>query len=472
VNLPRALRRAIPTLLILTLLLLVSAQTGLAADTSPARESFLRTQIANANAFITDPTIRSHKYSDMSASAFNFYRATAYVYYADLGSGVIAIPSAWKTQPNTKIWLSGDFHTQNIGFFDDDHGTVVFDLNDFDESYLGPFYWDLVRFSTSIYLMTTETGLNYSTSDKNDLVTYFLDKYQDTLQSFNGNNNETTTEMDVSYLQSGFVQDKLKDLRDHKTLSDLLNKWTVVASNQRHFNLTNSDLAAPTSTELTNIQNNWASYKQTLSSSFVNSKSSSYFNIKDVARRLNAGLGSQGVDQLYVLIEGDSSSLNDDQILQVKATTLPSLFQEGSTSQTQYNSWFTNHAQRAVTAQKAQGVRVDNHLGYMTFNNEAFKVARISPYKYGFDSSDFGSKSDVKDFVLYAAKALALAHARSDKDYNTTYINYNFEQAYADAIAALPQFKSTVQTLSSAYYQQVNADYTLFLDLLNTGQLS
>lgn len=471
-KLPRALLSPALIVLVLFTALFLPAKTGLAADTSPARENFLKTEIANANAFISNSTIRSNKYSDMSASAFAFYRATDYVYYADLGKGTIAIPGAWKTQPDTAIWLSGDFHTQNIGYFDDDNGQVVFDLNDFDEAYIGPFYWDLIRFATSLYLMTGETNLGYSTSDQNSLVASFLQTYQDTLQSVNGNSDEKSTEMDSAYLKSGFVQDRLEDLQDDKTQLDLLNKWTVVTGSTRHFDLTNSDLAAPTSTELSNLQNNWTSYKQTLSSSFVASQSSNYFTIKDVARRLNAGLGSQGVDEYYVLIEGSSSSQNDDQILQVKEMTRPSLFQEGSTSLAQYNSWFANDAQRAVTAEKASGLQVDNHLGSMAFNGESFKVSRISPYKESFDTSDFTSKADVNDFVLYAAEALALAHARADKDFSTTYINYNFEQAYFNAVAAWPQFKTTVQSLAQGYSQQVNADYTLFLNLLSTGQLS
>lgn len=443
-----------------------------AADTSQGRKDFLRTAIINANAFISDPAARSHKYGDMRSSPFSFYRATDYLYYSDLNNGIIAIPTLWKTQPDTRIWLSGDFHTQNLGYFDDKNGDVVFDLNDADEAYLGPFYWDLIRFSTSLYLMTHETNLNYTSGEQDTLVASFLQAYQDTLQSVNGNNDETSIEMNAAYLKSGFVQDKLQDLQENNTLVDLLNKWTVVTGGKRLFDLTNSDLATVTSDERTSILNNWNSYKQSLSSSFVASQSSSYFTIKDIARRVNSGLGSQGVDKYYVLIEGGSSSQNDDQLLEVKAETLPSLFSEGSSSVAQYNSWFTTHAQRAVTAEKALGNKVDDHLGYMSFRGESFKVQRISPYKDGFESDNFHNKSDVNDFVTYAAKALALAHARSDKDYNTIYINYNFEQAYFNAIAAWSQFKTTVDTLAKAYYQQVTADYAMFIDLLNTGQIS
>jgi uncharacterized protein (DUF2252 family) len=133
---------------------------------------------------------------------------------------------------------------------------------------------------------------------------------------------------------------------------------------------------------------------------------------------------------------------------------------------------FSSHALRSKTAQKADGVKVDDHLGIMAFGGKSFRVNRISPFKEGIDPSDFTSRSDIDDFVKYSAKALAYAHARSDKDYNSTYVNYNFEQGYADAVAAWPQFKITVQTLSENYYNQVLADYGQFVSLMNAGQMN
>jgi len=256
---------------------------------------------------------------------------------------------------------------------------------------------------------------------------------------------------------SGFVLDKLKKLKKKKTQVDLLDKYTVVKDGVRSFDLTNSKLAATTDSE--QIKQNWDKYIQSLSSAFVTSAGSSYFTIKDIARRLNSGLGSQGVDKFYVLIEGKSSSIDDDEILEVKEEGLPSLFNEGSSSLSQYSSRFSTDAERVVIAKKVLGIKVDEHLGSMTFNGKSFRVARISLYKDEFESSDFKSKSDVDDFVKYAAKALALAHARSDKDFNRK------------AIDDLSEFKTTVNNLSEVYYDQVNADYKMFLDIISSKQL-
>jgi uncharacterized protein (DUF2252 family) len=443
------------------------------------RKDFLRTEITNANAFITDPIARAKKYSAMKNSPAQFYRGTAHLYYADLGNGTIKIPSDWKTQLNSKIWLSGDFHTQNIGYTDNNAGKVTFDLNDTDDSYIGPFYWDLIRFSTSLYLLTDEISnihqesanpFSYTASEQEDLVTYFLQTYQDMLQSVSRHKDETKREIDESFLKSGFIQDKLRD-RQGKTQADLLKKLTSKTNGIRHFDSTKETGFAPVSDEeKLQIINNWKVYKGSLSSTFLASINSDYFTIKDCTR-LYSGLGSLGVDKYYVLIEGDSSSQDGEQVLELKEQRLPSLFKEGSTSVPQYNNWFANHAQRTVIANKALGIKVDEHLGVILFAGKSFRVRRIPPSRYGFKTNDFSNKSAVKDFVTYAAKALALAHARADKDYNAIYINYNFEKAYFAAIAVWPQFKTTIDRLSEAYYRQVIADYGMFVEMLDAGDL-
>jgi uncharacterized protein (DUF2252 family) len=318
--------------------------------------------------------------------------------------------------------------------------------------------------------MSPRSDSSYSASEQESLVAHFLQTYQDTLRLVNGNNDETRIAIDESHLHNGFIRDKLCDLQS-KTQADLLKKWTLKTSNGRRFDAKNANLAPVTDEERTELVNNWAYYEQSLSPSFVASKNSHYFAIKDCARRLHSGLGSLGVDKYYVLIEGDNSSSDNEQLLEVKEQILPSLFKEGSSSIAQYNRWFANHAQRSVVATRALGIRVDEHLGVILFSGKSFRVRRLPPSRYGFVSKDFTSKSDVNDFVTSAARALALAHARSDKDYCSDYINYNFEQAYFSVIAAWPQFKTTIASLSKGYYQQVLADHKMFTDLLDTGQL-
>ncbi|MFM7147037.1 MAG: DUF2252 family protein [Actinomycetales bacterium] len=89
------------------------------------------------------------RYSRMSASPFAFYRGTAAIMAADLAS---ADNSGLQAQ------LCGDAHVANFGLFASPERSVVFDVNDFDETCPGPCEWDVARLTTSILLACRENG--------------------------------------------------------------------------------------------------------------------------------------------------------------------------------------------------------------------------------------------------------------------------------------------------------------------------
>ena len=89
------------------------------------------------------PSLIALKYQLMSASAFAFFRGAAPIMAYDLS-----------TLPNTgtTAQLCGDAHVRNFGAFASPDGRLVFDINDFDETTVGPFEWDVKRLATSIVL--------------------------------------------------------------------------------------------------------------------------------------------------------------------------------------------------------------------------------------------------------------------------------------------------------------------------------
>ncbi|MGR5989992.1 DUF2252 family protein [Bacillus paranthracis] len=95
----------------------------------------------------------------MMESPFNFYRGTTPLYYSDLRTGVIPIPAGWNQHPPIQTWLEGDAHAQNVAVFDDCEGTLRFDVTDFKNSYIGPFYWDTLRFMSSIFFIYRRIAL-------------------------------------------------------------------------------------------------------------------------------------------------------------------------------------------------------------------------------------------------------------------------------------------------------------------------
>jgi uncharacterized protein (DUF2252 family) len=53
---------------------------------------------------------------------------------------------------------AGDAHLLNFGFYASPERTLLFDIVDFDETYPGPFEWDLKRLLTSLVLVLQARG--------------------------------------------------------------------------------------------------------------------------------------------------------------------------------------------------------------------------------------------------------------------------------------------------------------------------
>ena len=87
------------------------------------------------------PDLVPIRYGRMAASQFAFFRGAAAVMAADLAGTPTAGLSAQ---------LCGDAHLLNFGMFDTPERTLIFGLNDFDETLPGPVEWDIKRLAASI----------------------------------------------------------------------------------------------------------------------------------------------------------------------------------------------------------------------------------------------------------------------------------------------------------------------------------
>ena len=65
----------------------------------------------------------------------------------------------WSDERTSRVWIQGDLHAENFGTYMDAQGRIVFDVNDFDEAYLGHVSWDLRRFAASFALLAWSKAL-------------------------------------------------------------------------------------------------------------------------------------------------------------------------------------------------------------------------------------------------------------------------------------------------------------------------
>jgi uncharacterized protein (DUF2252 family) len=93
------------------------------------------------------PELLPKRYSRMSESPFAFLRGSASVMAADL---------AGTASTGVLVQAAGDCHCVNFGGFATPERRLSFDINDFDETAVAPWEWDLKRLAASFVVATIE----------------------------------------------------------------------------------------------------------------------------------------------------------------------------------------------------------------------------------------------------------------------------------------------------------------------------
>ena len=97
------------------------------------------------------PELGPIRYGRMSVSPFSFYRGAALIMAADLST----TPSS-----GLNVQLCGDAHLSNFGMYGSPERRLVFDVNDFDETSVGPWEWDVKRLATSVEIAGRDDGFS------------------------------------------------------------------------------------------------------------------------------------------------------------------------------------------------------------------------------------------------------------------------------------------------------------------------
>jgi uncharacterized protein (DUF2252 family) len=91
------------------------------------------------------------RYSRMLQSPFAFYRGAA---------GIMAADLARTPATGLRVQTCGDCHLVNFGGFATPERSIIFDINDFDETLPGPWEWDIKRLVASIVLAARANELS------------------------------------------------------------------------------------------------------------------------------------------------------------------------------------------------------------------------------------------------------------------------------------------------------------------------
>jgi uncharacterized protein (DUF2252 family) len=97
------------------------------------------------------------KYQRMSVSPFTFFRGAAIIQARDLARARVS---------GITVQACGDCHLMNFGGFASPERTLVFDINDFDETFPGRWEWDVKRLGASLVLAARDRNFSKTTADE------------------------------------------------------------------------------------------------------------------------------------------------------------------------------------------------------------------------------------------------------------------------------------------------------------------
>jgi uncharacterized protein (DUF2252 family) len=380
----------------------------------------------------------------MAGSPFAFYRGSAAVMASDLATTPVS---------GLRVQLCGDAHLSNFGGYASPDRTLVFDLNDFDETLPGPWEWDVKRLVTSVEIAARDRG--YGDRKRRKIVVATSSAYRTAMRQF-----AATGLLDVWYsrVTHADIRERLGSLADsadltaldrqaekamHKDSARATSKLTEVVGGRPRFR-SDPPLLVPVSELLDAeahlvledvVREALRSYRRSLPTS--RRYLLEQFRYADVARKV-VGVGSVGTRAWALLMLGvDDEPL----VLQLKEAG------ESVLETSAGHSKFHNHGQRVVAGQKLLQASSDTFLGWTRIpmldgEERDFYVRQLWDWKVSADLS----RQIPATMAIYGQLCgwtLARGHARSgDRIAIAAYLGKSgvFDEAMADfAIAYADQ---------------------------------
>jgi uncharacterized protein (DUF2252 family) len=406
-----------------------------------------------------DPAAFRRKFRKMAASPFAFYRGSASLFYADQ-AGAFAEDS-FLDDRTSRVWIHGDLHAENFGTYMNSSGQLVFNVNDFDEAYVGPFSWDLKRFAASVALI----GYQKALSDEviTGLVTAFSRSYLTELRAIAAGGDDAIGSITLENAD-GVLRRVLQRARLN-TRVDLLDGQTTIDDYERRFSLLDGvyevDGAAAD-----RVGAAFDDYLTTLPEATrpVETK------IKDIKLRKGVGIGSAGLPSYNLLLEGHTQALENDVIIYMKQAQVPAVARW--IDDERVRSYFLHQGHRTAESQRALQAHADSWLGYTTLSGVGQLVAEVSPYAADLDWSDVNEPGELAGVIADLGRAVARMHSVADDESSHDLVDFSTEEAIVAAVDKDEAgFVRHLVDFAHRYGDQAREDHQDFVDLFRNGRL-
>lgn len=394
----------------------------------------------------------------MTQDPFAFLRGAAAVMAADLSHEPIS---------GGRTFVCGDAHINNFGVFESPEGRMVFDVNDFDESTIGPWEWDVKRMTASIVLAGRQ---------RKDSETFIEQACMEAVRAYR----DSIHQVDQQWLKDRFfnatsVEKKARpghtDLErvsralhatvkaaKKRTSSHAADKMTRLTPDGRRVVVDNPPVLTPLEPEARQyVQSALKTYLAAVDSNLQLLLSE--YELTDVARRV-VGVGSVGTRCYAAVFTGP---LGDPLVLQMKQAVLSALVQYGKQEIPPNpilvpEKTVQTPGYRPVQCQRAMQEISDPFLAAVEVGGFGFYVRQFRDENAGVDTQTL-TQENFLNYVRSCGAQLAKAHGRSkDGAFAAGYIGHS------------DGFPQAITTWAHAYAKQSEDDYEALLSAVKDGR--
>ncbi|HWM57683.1 MAG TPA: DUF2252 domain-containing protein [Pseudonocardia sp.] len=409
-----------------------------------------------------DPAAFRTKFRKMAADPFAFYRGSACLFYADVADR----EDPWADERTGRVWIQGDLHAENFGTYMDGDGVLIFDVNDFDEAYIGHFTWDVTRFAASLALLGWRKAI--SDDDITGLVQAYTRAYLEQVRQFVDRSDDRGFSLRLG-TTDGAVEQVLQ-LAKLRTRVGLLDGITETEGFDRILR-DGPGLRRLGADERAAAMDAFERYIESIPES--KRLRGVAYAVKDVAGRSGFGIGSAGLPAYTVLIEGYNQALDNDVVLSMKQGNVaaPSRVM----TDPEVAGHFTHHGHRTAVSQRALQAHADPLLGWTDMDTGdqgrvGFVVAEVSPYQADLDWTELTEPAEIAPVVAYLGQATAKVHCVADADADHSLVPFQTEDAITEVVAGREQeFVAWVVDFAHSYAAQARTDHALFVEAFRSG---
>lgn len=417
--------------------------------------------LLEAQASTRVPELVPIRYGRMAASEFPFFRGAALVMADDLSrtpsSGII-------TQ------VCGDAHLSNFGIYATPERRIAFDINDFDETYRGPFEWDVKRLVAS--LAVAAKSRDFTRKNAKRITTTCAREYRETIakQAELGNlavwysNVEVTDELDTIHHElDATMRKRTKSLiRKSRSKNSIqaLDKLTEVKDGRRMI-ISNPPLVVPVEELVDDVVATYREldvrlrfYRET----FQHDRQLLFDAYRPIqlARKV-VGVGSVGTRAWIILMEGADDA--DPLFLQAKEAqeSVIASYVDGPT--------YDNQGRRVVEGQRLMQASSDIFLGWQrgVDPDGATRDFYLRQLRDGKGSAviEVMSPGGMELYGKLCGRVLAYAHARAG------------DRVEIDGyLGTSTKFEDAMTDFAQAYVVQNAKDHRALVDAIASGRVS